>query len=488
MSTARAVVFKGLVDIVVRGGGLITFSVLARYAGPDGYGAYSQVNTVVGLAIPIASLGLSGAMVRFFAKRDWTPATRADFVRVLGVVAFGAGFAGFAISWAAPQLNVLFLKWPDGEALFRWGGGLVLAGTLVQFQLDFLRARMRLILFCLIQLADALLLVGATLLLPAGFGLVTLIQVVLTGRLVLFATVMLGYWNWDRPRLHGDSGKPLRLGRMVAFGMPLAISGLGLWMMNLVDRLVIGHYLSAAELGLYAAASTIAGMIAAANAPLMLPLLPRLMQALGDEARVMEDIRTFHRYIALTMVPAAAFLIAIIQPLLVLMGGAAFSVPTELIALLVLALLFQQWNSIAPYYLMCRDRVTFMQNMWLFMGSLNLLGNLLAVPRFGLMGSAAVTFVTFFALDLAFFLYAQKLIDLKSGYQFALSLKAGIASAVAYVAAVLVLENMGPTVPALALATSLFGAIYVGLMLALGEIGKTEARLLAKAFFPNRLS
>src|SRR5262249_29724239 len=177
LSIARVVIVKAAVDVVARGAGLITFPILARYAGPDGYGAWSQVNTVVGLLVPFASLGLSGALVRFFADLEWNVATRSGALKVNLVVALAGTAFATVMAAAAPLINDLFLKLPEGAALFRWGAALVALGALAQLQLDFLRARQRLVYFSMVQLGEALAMIAATaLVLPAGYGLVALIQ------------------------------------------------------------------------------------------------------------------------------------------------------------------------------------------------------------------------------------------------------------------------------------------------------------------------
>ena len=98
---------------------------------------------------------------------------------------------------------------------------------------------------------------------------------------------------------------------MVRFGLPLAVSGLGLWMMNVGDRLVVGHYLTPAALGRYTAVYTFASLMLALNAPLNLPLYPMLMNAVAsnDSSALAGYVRRFHRYATLALVPAAVGLI-----------------------------------------------------------------------------------------------------------------------------------------------------------------------------------
>ncbi len=83
-STGRGVVLKGLADVAAKAAGFIALPVVIRFAGAAGYGAYSQVSTIVGFLVPFAALGLGGGIVRFFSIEPWTDAVRARFVRVMG--------------------------------------------------------------------------------------------------------------------------------------------------------------------------------------------------------------------------------------------------------------------------------------------------------------------------------------------------------------------------------------------------------------------
>ena len=134
MNTGRAIVIKAAVDIAARASAVITFPIVAHDAGASGYGAYTQMNVIVGFLIPFASLGLGNVMVRYFAAPDWTSQTSRQALRV-GITVLGAGlFISALIALFAGTLNDLFLNWPQGTELFQWGSILVALGA-VEFWL-----------------------------------------------------------------------------------------------------------------------------------------------------------------------------------------------------------------------------------------------------------------------------------------------------------------------------------------------------------------
>lgn len=484
MRTGRGVLFKGVAELASRAAGLITFPIMAQYVGAAGYGAYSQVNTIVGFIVPFASLGLGGAMVRFFSVEEWTLGVRDRFIRVTLLVILLAGTLSFLMSILAPMLNRLFLNWEEGTQLFYWGSWLIVLGAIEQVLLDFLRSRQKLVSFSLVQLIQTCMIVGATaVLLPSGYGLVELLQATIAIKLGAIFFMFLGFWAWDRPISGRTYENGVSIGRMIHFGLPLTLAGLGLWVMNFGDRLVIGHFLTPEALGIYGAVYALSSLLLAVNSPLNLPLYPRLMRATasGDAETVAGEVRMFHRYATLVLVPSAAFLLGIMNPLLLLMGGDAFSVDLPLVAMIVGAIFLDQWNAIAQYVIFCADQAAFSRNMWLIAGILNVIGNLFAVPLFGLHGAAFVTLTTFLLLEGVLFFKAREFIPLDDLYRWDVAWKASISSLVA-IGVTLVLTRGGQlTIWGLFAFAIIFCVTYLCSMILLREVRKADLRVIVEA-------
>lgn len=486
MTTGRQVVFAGAADVAARIGAIVLFAALARGTGPVGFGAYAQGNTIVAFVAPFAALGLTAAMVRYFAGAAWDTATRAQFRGVLQFVLALSIAVALALWLLAGTMNDLFLGVPFGAELFRWSAPLVVVTAIELVLLDFLRARQWLAQMTFTQLGSNLGVValGTAVLVLGG----TVIDVVRMSVLVKAAVIVVTVASIWRLRSAAPAASATThrhsIGRMVSFGLPVAVSGLGLWSMNYADRLVIGHYLTATELGVYTATYGLALLIAGAYRPLNLPLYPRLVASIsaGDQDRTGSEIRTFQRFGTLVLAPASVFLIVGASRVLSILGGEQFQPDMLLVALLVLAVAINQWNGIAQYVVLARDQVAFSQNVWLISGALNVVANLVVVPIVGLIGAAAVTCLTFLGLEAAFFIAASRYQPLAALYRWAVLARALLSSAVAAAAALAIWSLLPRDAVALVLGTAAFLGVYVLGMLALREIRREDLRLVQGVF------
>lgn len=485
MNTGRAVILKGVADVLARLAGLITFPILARYADVDGYGAFTQMNTIVGFLIPFASLGLGSAMVRFFVAPDWTEGVRRGAIRT-GAIVLGAGLLiSGVIAASAPLLNELFLRWPGGDELFRWGSLLIAIGAFEFWLLDLMRARTWWTSFSVFQIAQTALGVAAVVvLLPQGYSLVDLViaTVILRGLGTTVTALIVVVRAPAGPPGTGTAEVP-GVGRMLRFGFPLTVAGLGLWMVNLSDRLVIGYFLDPDALGLYGATYTMASLLLVVTAALFLPAYPRLMQAVADadSPRLASEVRLFHRFVALAAVPGAVFLAIVIHPALLVLGGSAFDVDVAIGALIVAGLFLNQWNGIAHYVLACFDRTVFVQNAWLGCGALNVALNIVAVPAWGIIGAAAVTLLSFVVLEIVVFAAAGNYVDLTRNYRFATTLRATVASVAAGAVAIVLIAIASSEAIGVVAATGGFWLTYVAAVALMRELRGGDLRMVLRA-------
>ena len=485
MTTAGVVLLKASADIAARALSVVTFPIVAAYTGAAGYGAYGQVHTIVGFIVPLASLGLGAAMVRHFSARAWTAMTARHVART-GAIVLGLSFLPtLLMAVFAGWLNDTFLGSPIGAELFAWGSPLVALGAAEVWLLDLLRSRNWLVQYSLIQLGQTALLVAATVaLLPAGFGIVGLIQAaVIIKALSLAAALISALRSSELEEMSESEPAPPRVGAMMRYGLPLTIAGLGGWMVNLSDRLVIGHFATPEELGRYGAAYTLAGMMVLASSPLMLPVYRRYMKATadGDLSRIVDDTRLFHRYLSLALIPTAVYLAIMSGPIIVMLGGDEFR-SSSLVAVLVIAGLFvDQWNGLAHYLLACRDRTIFLQNAWLGCGTLNLVLCIVLVPSFGIEGAAGATLASFLVLESCVFVAANRALPLVRMYRWDSSLRAGAAAALAGGAALAVNAQSGQGAGGVTLATVAFAGVFAVAIALVRGVHRADLQVVLRA-------
>ena len=485
MNTSRAVLLKAGADLATKGLALVTFPIFATYAGAEGYGAYGQLNTIVALVVPFATLGLASAIVRFFAGGDWTTQLRDRLLRLVAIVLVSSSVFTVAMAVAAPALGDALLGWPDSTELLRWGSLLVALGALELVLLESMRARGWLVMFSVFQLTQAVLMAAAVVvLLPSGYGIVDLVKatIIIKAATIVAWVVTIAFRR--RPAA-GDveAGPAPDVGTLVRFGLPFTVAGLGLFLMNLGDRLVIGHFMTPADLGRYGAVYAFASLLLLTSAPLYLPAYPRVMRAVLDRKVELEpEVRLFHRYLALVLLPAAAWLVVVIPPTLLLMGGDEFHASYLLAALIVGGLLVNQWNGLAYYLLPAFDRTVFLQNAYLGCGALNALLNVIVVPVLGLSGAGAVTLVTFVLLDVCVLWVTRRYLDLRRAYSLGATWRAAVCAAAAALCAYLALQAVGHSAVGLVAATGLFLVVYVAGVVLARELRGEDVRVVLQAF------
>jgi len=480
VNTARAVAMKAAADVITRGGAIIVFPLIARNAGAGGYGAYCQVTTITGFIVPFATLGLTAVLVRFFSADMLTPALKKRFLHIIAIVFAATALSGVLMASAAAPINRIFLKSDIGIALFRWGAPLIAAGALEQMVYEFLRARQRILRAAAIQAAGSLATIAAVVLvMSTGRGVVELVALLAAVKfsLVLFLIPELGQAR--SPVDWSDATPAPPIARFIALGFPIALAGFGLWMMNVGDRLVIGHFMTPADLGLYNAVYSMAALLVAVNAPFNMPAYPKIMRAVasGNPESLANEIRVFHRYTTMALVPAAVFLIIMIKPGLRLLGGRGFVADYVIVTLIVAALFLDNWNSIAQYILPSVDRPAVCRNAWIGAGILNVAANLVFVPLWGLRGAACVTFGTYLLAEVYLFREASRHAPLARLYRFDVLGKSALAAAAASCVLLAIFrDGVRPALAPLAAGAVIFSAAYLAALAALKGLEPGDLR------------
>jgi O-antigen/teichoic acid export membrane protein len=174
--------------------------------------------------------------------------------------------------------------------------------------------------------------------------------------------------------------------------------------------------------------------------------------------------------------------------LIVVLGGKGFQASSLVAVLIIGGLLIDQWNGLAHYLLICRDRTLWLQNAWLSCGALNVALCILLVPAFGIEGAAGATLGSFLVLEGGVFYAASRGLPLARMYRFDSTLKAVAASGLAAIAALAALAEAGREIGGLVAATAAFGGVFAVVILLLRELRAADADVLLRAIKVRRAS
>jgi len=251
--------FYALVGVTAKLSGV---ALLAVYGDPAylpraDFGVLGGVEALRTMALLLAGAGLPLGVIRFTAQRAGDEAaavapTALAIAATLGLAVGGVGWLG------APWLAATFLGSAAYAEAVRWMALYVVVRAVADVPYTALRAAERAGAYALAGAGEALVLVGAVawFLVGQGEGLVGVTKgYALTGALTAAVLTPLAL---DLRRLRPDRAlvRPL-----LAFGVPLVLSGLAARFLNVGDRLLLLQYLDPEAVAVYEWAARFGGVV-----------------------------------------------------------------------------------------------------------------------------------------------------------------------------------------------------------------------------------
>ncbi|MHC1783306.1 MAG: oligosaccharide flippase family protein [Anaerolineaceae bacterium] len=400
------IIFRFLAEFTSRASSLITFPLMARYLGTEGYGVNTQTSVIISFLIPVATLGLGFGVVRIMAGNQTIRNVSARLYSTLITVIIASAFLSFLMFLSAPFLNKLFIKVDWATEIIRWSAPLILFTAVEMAIKDYYRARLRIISYSVMQSLQTVCYVSAVaLVLTSGGGLLQVVWAWL-GIKLGFNLICLFYLMIIKEIEPFPSFMPLQeLLDILRFGFPIVVAGLGTWITSVGDRWVIGFFMNIRDVAIYNAAYTLAGVISAIASPFWNPLYPEMASSYNnnDMPALHRACRKYTNGFALIGIPSVAGLILLANPLLIKLGSSDFSIDTVTFALLILGLFSDQISANAHYLVYLHNEPKYMRNVSIISGLTNLVLNLTTIPFLGITGAALATFFSYLLLDFLLF-------------------------------------------------------------------------------------
>lgn len=370
--------------------GLLVGVWLARYLGPSLYGEFSYAIAVVMIVSPVAMLALDDISIRRLARdpsdRDETLGTVCALMALGGVLAFVLAMT--AMTLARP-----------GDLLVRWLVGILVAGTILQavHAIEFWFESQMQWKFTVFAKTSAFL----------AISLVKIALILLKASLIAFAWAglaevacgSLGLLLVYRHR--GFAIKSWRFSRAMARSLlkdswPLVFSALLTMVYLRIDQVMLGTMLGSAALGNYSVAVRVAEMWAFIPIVICSATFPALVEAeaLSEELFYAQLQKLYNLMVLLAYgfaLPLTFFSREIIQ----LLFSSAYAEAGPLLAVLAWTGVFTSLG-VARNNLIVAKNWTRVNLVSVALGAvLNILLNVLLIPRYGAMGAVAATCVSY---------------------------------------------------------------------------------------------
>lgn len=450
---------------------------LTHHLTPEEYSAYTQLYIAITFGMAVIILGLDIGLLRFYVPAKELSHRRAIFSSVfwasLLVVGLGCGLAwGYAQEIAGWVVTLDPIP-PWGTTSFVMAVGIMGLDILAAFPLVVLRAEERAWRFIGVNLLAGLLQLGLTLWWVVGkkMGVTGAFQANLVAsavRMAVLLPVVIGRlrWEWSRELFN----------RSLAFGLPNVPNFIFVSLVEMADRWLLGHIRGGYENGLYAASyrlgmflSVVAMGFRYAWQPFFLNVVER-----SDARDLYSRVLTYYLVIVLGLYVA---LVAWVEPLVKssLPGIGAIIAPEfhpglKVFPVILLAHIFNGVYAIFMVGIYLERKTAVLPLISGLSALVNIGGNLLLMPRWGMWAAAWMTVISWGLMALLLYLYIQPRYPVP--YEWARLAKLG-GLAAACVAMILILRQRGETV-----LTLFVPLIYVPLILSPWVFVKRERAAL----------
>ena len=366
---------------------------VARFLGAASLGIFDLAWTVAYLLAFNTVVGLPTGVVRFGAAlwRQDRGAFR-ELVRFsIGVTLLLSTVAAALLALLAEPLADGVFGQPEVAWAFRVAALLVPLSAGLEMFTAVTRATQRMRHTALIRdlLGPAVQFIAFLVLLALGYGVAAALWAAVLGFLVAFLAAA---WVVRRMIVGAGAavGPSVRAREVMAYSLPVAMSGLIGVFLVMVDRLIVGALRTPAELGVYSAAAQLAimsGLIASAFTTTLTPRFADLMDR-REPGRLADLLQVSTRWGIYLAGPLAVVLVLAPRPTLVGIFGAEFASGAAVLLVLMLGQLAMVGTGACSVVLMTGG----LERRWLLFNTaalvVNVVLDLILIPRYGIVGAA----------------------------------------------------------------------------------------------------
>ena len=366
--------------------GIVVVVTITRALGVDGTGEWSTLMAISMLSAYVADPGLQTAFIRLAASE---PDHEAGWLGALVILRTGTAFLAAALCFGVSVLVATGTPMVIAAALISVNGLFAATQSLaVMFQLRVRNDRA----IAFLTLGSALWTAGAVAVAALGGGLVAFAAIFLVTSATTSVAQAVYVWRHNEVRFEGvrrHRRKLLRIGLVLGVGSALTIA------YGKIDQVLVLHYEGSRGAGLYGAAYSLLDRVQFIPIVLMTTMFPIISAAWAtDPEHARRAVRRALDYMAVASFGVFAFTLGAARPILVLLFGTQFAGAAGTLQVLMAAFIPGCFGYVVGYAALVVDRQGRLALFAVAGLVVNVVGNLILLPRYGYIAAAWITLGT----------------------------------------------------------------------------------------------
>lgn len=384
--------------------GLVSFPVFTRLFSVEEYGLMSLISASLLILVGLAKLGVQHSIVRFYAEAV-APNRSASLTSFYSTVFFGLATTGLLASllWAVASQLIPAERWSDPRVrhLLLLTAGLVFIRTADSALVNILRAQERSFAYNVYVVVKRYALLGT--ILVTVFYLVPGLDGFYAGTIAVETLAVLALFVFMRRtcQISLSAFSLPKYRAMLAFGIPMiAFEVFGITLAS-GDRFVIQHLLGEEAVGIYSAAFNLCEYIQlvllASVGQAIVPMYMRLWEEKG-ESEVRRFVQDSLYYYIMLGAAVVAGLAAVSVELLIVLASEKYRAGATVMPYVIAGMVVGGASSMIGAGLNIHKQTLIRAALVTLCAVLNIVFNVLLVPRFGIAGSAMASLLSYVLL------------------------------------------------------------------------------------------
>lgn len=472
----------GITRFIVSARGLVLLTILTKMLGAEAYGAWSIILVTIGLLMPFVMLGLPSSMVRFLPAEKERKNLQEGFFSILFTILFTGIIFALGLFFLSDSLATIFLKDVSFAPIIKIASLVVILQALDEANIESFRTFGQIRRYSIITILQTFLEIGLIwFLISSGFGLAGAVIALAISRGAIFLLslgLIISHIGFSFP--HFSVLRPY-----LAFGLPLVPSVIFEWLIASSDRYMIGFFMGAAPVGIYSAAYGIGTMAGVTVYIIVYVLGPTIFKSF-DEGKV-DEVKSYLayslKYFLLFAIPSVFGLSILAKPLLCTLTTPEFISPgIFIIPLVASSMIFEGMRAIYGEGVMLSKHTRIFAIASLVAGLTNIGLNIVFIPRFGVIGAAIATLISYIMVGFIMYYNSRKYIRFQAGWDFI------IKSILASVVMTLAIWAFSPVGAVRIVLSIVIGAVvYFAMLFLLRGFKREELRVITKTLGLKRL-
>lgn len=411
----KHILIIGLTDLLGMVQGLVFLPIITKILGAEDYGIWAQLKVTMCLLVPFTFLGLHEGLARFLpggkSKEEVQEGVYSSLILVFGVALTAALlltiFSGPAAAFF--RFDPIFIKLLSLIIIFES------LNTIFLVIVRAIREIGKYFWFVVFKMFGEIGLVIAAI--YFGYGLhgavfsILLIRIMSCSALFIYILKKIGIkipnFSLMKNYLH--------------FSLPTIVNHISYWGITSMDRYLIGFFLGVLFVGYYAPAYSIGMLLTLFIFPLAL-VLSIVLPKFFDENK-MDEVKNYLgyslKYFLLIAVPSAFGLSILSKQLLIIFSTEEIAQNSYLVVPFVLTSILLYGVIYFFGQILCLVKKTkIIAIIWAISALLNLVLNIIFIPKFGILAAAIATFTSYFCAFISMWYFSFKEFQFKIEWDF----------------------------------------------------------------------